>query len=168
VRALLSAGVDTTVNGLGAALYNLARFPGEWAKLHADPSLARGAFEEAVRFECPVQTFFRTTAADTELAGVALPEGSKVLMFLAAANRDPRRWDDPDRFDITRNAAGHVGFGAGIHMCVGQILARLEGEAMLAALARRVVRLEIAGQPVRRYNNTLRGLKALPLRLRGA
>ena len=165
VRALLSAGVDTTVNGLGAALFNLARHPGEWAKLHADPGLARGAFEEAVRFESPVQTFFRTTSRQTELGGVELPEGSKVLMFLAAANRDPRKFADPERFDITRNAAGHVGFGAGIHMCVGQVLARLEGEAMLAALARRVRLVEMTGAPVRRYNNTLRGLKALPLRL---
>jgi cytochrome P450 len=165
VRALLSAGVDTTVNGIGAALYNLARFPEQWARLHADPGLARGAFEEAVRFESPVQTFFRTTAAATELAGAALPEGSKVLMFLAAANRDPRRWEDPDRFDIARNAAGHVGFGIGIHMCVGQVLARLEGEVLLAALARRVKRIEIAGVPTRRHNNTLRGLKSLPLRL---
>ena len=86
-------------------------------------------------------------------------------MFLAAANRDPRRFPDPDRFDITRTTAGHVGFGAGIHMCVGQILARLEGEAMLAALARRVARLEPTGPATRRYNNTLRGLTALPLRL---
>ena len=168
VRALLSAGVDTTVNGLGAALYNLARSPDQWDRLHAEPGLARGAFEEAVRFESPVQTFFRTTGRDTELAGIALPEGAKVLMFLAAANRDPRRWEAPDSFDITRNAAGHVGFGAGIHMCVGQILARLEGEAMLAALAKRVARLEITGTPTRRYNNTLRGLRTLPLRLHAA
>jgi cytochrome P450 len=165
VRALLSAGVDTTVNGLGAALSCLAAHPEQWARLHADPALARGAFEEAIRFESPVQTFFRTTGCDLEIAGVSLPEGTKVLMFLAAANRDARKFPDPDRFDITRNAAGHVGFGAGIHMCVGQILARLEGEAMLAALARRVARLEPAGVPERRYNNTLRGLKRLPLRL---
>lgn len=168
VRALLSAGVDTTVNGLGAALWNLARAPDQYARLHADPSLARGAFEEAIRFESPVQIFFRTTASEVELGGVTIPEGTKVLMFLAAANRDPRRWDDPDRFDITRNASGHVGFGAGIHMCVGQVLARLEGEALLAALVRRVARLEVIGTPTRRYNNTLRGLSALPLRLHAA
>ena len=168
VRSLLSAGVDTTVNGIGAALFCLARNPGEWARLHADPSLARGAFEEAVRFESPVQTFFRTTARDVVLGGTPIPEGRKVLMFLAAANRDPRRWDDPDRYDITRNAAGHVGFGAGIHMCVGQVLARLEGEVMLEALARHVARLELAGPPRRRHNNTLRGLTSLPLRLHRA
>ena len=168
VRSLLSAGVDTTVNGIGAALFCLARNPGEWARLHADPSLARGAFEEAVRFESPVQTFFRTTARDVVLGGTPIPEGRKVLMFLAAANRDPRRWDDPDRYDITRNAAGHVGFGAGIHMCVGQVLARLEGEVMLQALARHVARLEPAGPPRRRHNNTLRGLTSLPLHLHRA
>ena len=165
VRALLSAGVDTTVNGLGAALSCLAEAPEQWAALHADPGLARGAFEEAVRHQSPVQTFFRTAACDVEIGGAVVPEGSKVLMFLAAANRDPRRFADPDRFDITRNAAGHVGFGAGIHMCVGQILARLEGEAMLAALARRVARIEALGPGVRRYNNTLRGLARLPVRL---
>jgi cytochrome P450 len=78
-----------------------------------------------------------------------LPKGAKVLMFLAAANRNPRRWEEPGRFDITRNAAGHVGFGAGIHMCVGQVVARLEGEAMLAALAKRFRRMEIAGTTTR-------------------
>lgn len=169
VRALLSAGVDTTVNGLGAALSCLSTAPDQWARLRADPSLARNAFEEAIRYESPVQTFFRTTGCAVELGGIAIPEGTKVLMFLAAANRDPRRFADPDRFDITRSASGpgggHVGFGAGIHMCVGQILARLEGEAMLAALARRVARLEPTGPTRRRYNNTLRGLAALPLRL---
>ena len=165
VRALLSAGVDTTVNGLGAALSCLAAAQDQWARLHADPSLARGAFEEAIRFESPVQTFFRTTACDLELGGAAIPEGTKILMFLAAANRDPRRFANPDSFDITRNASGHVGFGAGIHMCVGQILARLEGEVLLASLARRVARLEPTGPATRRYNNTLRGLAALPIRL---
>jgi cytochrome P450 len=168
VRALLSAGVDTTVNGLGAALHALAMAPGQWAALHAEPGLARGAFEEAIRYESPVQTFFRTTGQAVELGGTVLPEGTKVLMFLAAANRDPRRWEAPDRFDIRRNASGHVGFGAGIHMCVGQVLARLEGEAVLAALARRVARIEVTGTPVRRYNNTLRGLKSLPVRLHPA
>jgi 4-methoxybenzoate monooxygenase (O-demethylating) len=165
VRALLSAGVDTTVNAIGAALAALVAHPDEWAKLRAEPGLARGAFEEAIRYESPVQTFFRTTSRRVELGGVPIPEGAKVLMFLAAANRDPRRWEEPDRFDITRNASGHVGFGAGIHMCVGQVLARMEGEAVLTALARRFARLEAAGASVRRHNNTLRGLRALPLRL---
>ncbi|MGJ5035867.1 cytochrome P450 [Bradyrhizobium sp. HKCCYLRH3059] len=163
VRSLLSAGLDTTVYGIGAAVYCLARFPDQWARLRADPSLARNAFEEAVRFESPVQTFFRTTTRDVELGGVTIPEGEKVLMFLGSANRDPRRWEQPDSYDITRKVSGHVGFGSGIHMCVGQLVARLEGEAVLTALARKVGSITMSGEPKRRYNNTLRGLESLPV-----
>ncbi len=168
VRSLLTAGVDTTVNGLGAAVYCLARFPSEFERLRADPSLARAAFEEAVRLESPVQTFFRTTTRDVAIGGETVPEGRKVLMFLGAANRDPRRWDRPDVFDITRRNAGHVGFGSGIHGCVGAVLARLEGEAVLGAMARKVRSIEISGEPKRRYNNTLRGMSVLPVTIRGA
>ncbi|MFH5775537.1 cytochrome P450 [Paracoccus sp. NGMCC 1.201697] len=165
VRSLLTAGIDTTVNGIGAALYCLARFPDQFQALRADPKLARNAFEEAVRFESPVQTFFRTTTREVELSGTTIPEGAKVLMFLASANRDPRRWDRPDSYDIARKTSGHVGFGSGVHMCVGQLVARLEGEVVLEALARHATSIEITGQPVRAYNNTLRGLKSLPLRI---
>jgi len=165
VRSMLTAGVDTTVNGIGAALYCLCRWPDQWNRLRSHPDLARGAFEEAVRLESPVQTFFRTTTRPCTLADHELPEGQKVLMFLASANRDPRRWQNPDDYDITRATGGHLGFGFGIHACVGQLLARLEGEAVLRALALRVSRIEVAGPPIRRYNNTLRGLSSLPLRL---
>ncbi len=167
VRSVLTAGVDTTVSGLGAALFCLARFPAQFARLRADPALARGAFEEAVRYESPVQTFFRTTTREVEIGGVWLPEGTKVLMFLGAANRDPRQWENPDEYDITRRNAGHVAFGAGIHGCVGAALARMEGEVVLTALARRARAIEIIGEPKRRYNNTLRGLASLPVRLAG-
>jgi 4-methoxybenzoate monooxygenase (O-demethylating) len=163
VRSLLTAGLDTTVNGIGAAVYCLARFPDRWRKLHEHPSLARAAFEEAVRFESPVQTFFRTTTRPVEIGGVEVGEGEKVLMFLGAANRDPRRWERPDEYDIARRASGHVGFGNGVHMCVGQLLARLEGEVLLAAMARKVASIEIGGPVERRYNNTLRGLASLPV-----
>ena len=165
VRSLLSAGLDTTVNGIGAAVYCLARFPEQFQKLRNDPTLARNAFEEAVRFESPVQTFFRTTTRDVELSGASIGEGEKVLMFLAAANRDPRRWEAPDSYDITRRTSGHVGYGSGIHMCVGQLVARLEGEVMMAALARRVARIDITGEPKRLFNNTLRGLSSLPVEI---
>jgi cytochrome P450 len=165
VRSLLTAGVDTTVNGLCAAVYCLARFPAVFAQLRADPSLARPAFEEAVRLESPVQTFFRTSTRDVMIGGETIPEGSKVLMFLGAANRDPRRWERADEYDITRRNAGHVGFGTGIHGCVGAVLARLEGELVLGALARKVGSIEIVGEPRRRYNNTLRGMASLPVRM---
>jgi 4-methoxybenzoate monooxygenase (O-demethylating) len=165
VRSILTAGVDTTVNGIGASVYCMARYPDQWQKLRANLKLARPAFEEAVRFESPVQTFFRTTTKATELGGVALEADRKILLFLGAANRDPRKWENPGSYDIERTTYGHVGFGAGIHMCVGQLLARLEGEVVLRALAERVRSIEIVGEPTRRYNNTLRGLKHLPVRL---
>ena len=165
VRSFLSAGVDTTINGIGNALFSLAHHPHEYARLHADPSLARPAFEEALRWESTAQTFFRTAAEDTEIAGVAVPRNSKVLCFLASANRDPRKWPEPERYRIDRKPIGHMAFGSGIHGCVGQSIARLEGEVVLTALARRVQRIELTGVPTRRLNNTLRALETLPLRL---
>ena len=168
VRSVLTAGVDTTVSGIGAAVFCLARHPEQYDRLRAQPGLARAAFEEAVRHESPVQTFFRTTTRTVTLGGETLPEGAKVLMFLGAANRDPRKWERPDDYDIARRTTGHVGFGNGIHACVGMALARLEGECVLSALARRVARIEITGPPRRRHNNTLRGLSSLPVRLHPA
>jgi cytochrome P450 len=165
VRSFLSAGIDTTVYGLGNALYCMARYPEQWTILRNNPNLIRGAFEEVLRFEAPVQTFFRTTTKPVEVTGVQLGEGEKVLLFLAAANRDPRRWDRPDTFDVTRRAAGHMTFGTGIHGCVGQAVARLETEAILAALASRVASFELMGEPEWRLNNTLRGFDTLPLRV---
>jgi hypothetical protein len=165
VRSFLSAGIDTTVYGLGNALYCLARYPEQWTILRTNPNLIRGAFEEVLRFEAPVQTFFRTTARSVDVGDVRLGDGEKVLLFLAAANRDPRRWDRPDSFDVRRRAAGHMTFGTGIHGCVGQAIARLETEAILTALASRVVSIELTGEPQRRLNNTLRGFDTLPLRV---
>jgi cytochrome P450 len=168
VRSLLSAGLDTTINGIAAAIYALASHPEQWSLLRQDPSLANLAFEETVRWESPVQTFFRTTTREVEIAGVRIPDGEKVLLFLGAANRDPRRWTDPNRFDIRRNASGHVGFGMGIHRCVGQTVARVEAEIVLTALARRVERIEITGQPQRKPNNTLRAWSSLPVTVHAA
>jgi hypothetical protein len=165
VRSLLSAGVDTTINGLGNAIFALAQHPAEFAKLRADPGLARQTFEEALRWESTVQTFFRTTSRTCSIAGLPIAENTKVLCVLAAANRDPRKWSEPDTFDIDRRPVGHLAFGTGIHACVGQLVARLEGELVLGALARRVLRIELAGAYTRRLNNTLRALETLPLRL---
>jgi cytochrome P450 len=165
VRSFLSAGIDTTVYGLGNALYCFANYPAQWAILRENPSLIRQAFEEVLRFEAPVQTFFRTTTKAIEVGGVKLGDGEKVLLFLAAANRDPRRWDKPDFFDVKRRATGHMTFGTGIHGCVGQAVARLESEAVFVALAKRIAVFELTGEPRRRLNNTLRGLDSLPLRV---
>src|SRR5580704_1119921 len=168
VRSLLSAGLDTTVHGFGAAMRCLALNPDQFAALRADPSKARAAFEEAIRLETPVQTFFRTTTRDVALGGATIPEGEKVLMLLGAANRDPRKWPDPDRYDISRPTAGHVGFGGGVHVCVGQLLARLEGETLLATLARALARMDPDGEATPLLNNTLRGWTRLPVRATAA
>jgi cytochrome P450 len=166
VRSLLAAGLDTTVYGLGNALYCLATNPAQYEVLHADPTLAKAAFEESLRYESPVQTFFRTTTGDVDVGGTLIPAEEKVLLFLSSANRDPRRWgDDADRYDIHRRTPGHVAFGSGIHVCVGQFIARLEGELVLGALAQRARRLELAGDPVPKLNNTLKGFRHLPLRV---
>jgi 4-methoxybenzoate monooxygenase (O-demethylating) len=165
VRSLLSAGIDTTVHALANAIFCFAAHPDQWAALHADPGRARAAFEEVLRFESPVQTFFRTTTRAADVDGVRIPGGEKVLLFLAAANRDPRRWERADRFDVARKASGHLGFGSGVHACVGRMLARLEAEVLLGALARRVAIFELAGEPVRKLNNTLRGLASLPVQV---
>ena len=165
VRSFLSAGIDTTVYGLGNALYCFASYPGQWTILRENPALIRGAFEEVLRFEAPVQSFFRTTTRAVEMSGVRIGDGEKVLLLFAAANRDPRRWDKPDAFDVRRRATGHMTFGTGIHGCVGQAVARLESEAIFGALARRVLSFELTGRPELRLNNTLRGLDTLPLRL---
>lgn len=165
VRSLLTAGVDTTVHGIGAVLYCFASHPTMWQQLRAEPRLMRSAFDEAVRLISPVQTFFRTTTSDVEIGGVVVPDGEKVLMFLSSANRDPRRWENPDDFDLHRDPSGHVGFGMGIHQCVGQHVARLEAESVLTALLARVKTLELAGEPVIHLNNTLRGFESVPLRV---
>lgn len=165
VRSFLSAGVDTTIGGIANLLLTLARHPAEYAKLHANPGLARQTFEEGLRFESMVQTIFRTTSRATEIAGIPIGEDRKVLTLLGSANRDPRKWEDPNRFNVERNPVGHVVFGAGIHGCVGQMIARMEGEIVLGTLAKRVKRIELTGPHKRQLNNSLRAMRSLPLEL---
>jgi len=165
VRSFLTAGVDTTVNGIANVVHALARHPDQYARLRADPGLLKKAFEESLRWNGVVQTFFRTTSRPVEIAGGSIPEGSKVLLFLAAANRDPRHWDNPEAFDIARLASGHVGFGFGIHQCLGQMVARMEAEAVLDALIPRVAEIRLAGPVVRPINNTLHPIGTLPVEL---
>jgi 4-methoxybenzoate monooxygenase (O-demethylating) len=144
VRSFLSAGVDTTVNGIGHMVLALAMHPEQWRLLRAQPGLGKRAFEESLRWDSTVQTFFRTTTCDAEVGGNIIPEGSKVLLFLAAANRDPRKWDDPNGFDMMRPTSGHVGFGFGIHQCLGQMVARQEAELVLEALLPRIKSIRLA------------------------
>jgi len=166
VRSFLSAGLDTTVHALGNMIHCFARNPDQWQLLRENPALARSAFEEVIRYDGPIQTFFRTTTKAVDVGGVALGAGEKVLLFLAAANRDPRKWEHADRFDIRRQAIGHVGFGNGIHGCVGQAVARMEGEIILTSLAKQVESIELSGEPRLLLNNTLRGWASLPVTVR--
>lgn len=168
VRAFLTAGIDTTVYGIGNAILCFAEHPEQWDRLRENPSTARPAFEEVIRFESPIQLLFRTATRDVEISGASIREGQKIMVCFASANRDPRQWERPDEFISGRRTMGQVGFGFGIHGCVGQAVARLEADIVLTTLARKVHSIELAGDPVRRINNTLRGLESLPVRVTAA
>ena len=166
VRSLLSAGVDTTIDSIGLCLRCLAEHPDQWALLRSDPDLARATFEEATRYDSSSQSLFRTTLDGFDFQGVSLDKHQKVLVLIGAAGRDPAKWLDPDRFDITRRVtASQIGYGAGIHSCVAQMMARLEGEVFFRAVAQKVQDIELAGSPTLRLQPGLRGLSTLPLRL---
>lgn len=162
VMAYVTAGMDTTVNALGHAVWLMAEHPDQWELLRTDRSLVPQAFREVLRYESPVQAFGRTVRTDWTVDDVTLPAGSKLAVLFGSANRDERRWPDPDRFDITRSNVEHLAFGYGLHGCAGQALARIEGEAILNALLDTVTRIE-ADAPVRHFNNVLRGLESLPV-----
>jgi cytochrome P450 len=164
-RTFVRGGMDSTIAGIGSSLMHLSRDPAQWQWVREQPARGRAAFEEGIRMETPFQVTYRVTTCDAELNGVSLQADRKVGVFLGSANRDPRRWSDPDRYDADRNTVGHVGFGGGDHNCIGQMMARLEAECLLAALARRVKAIEPAGEPVWRPVNQMRTLDKLPLRL---
>jgi 4-methoxybenzoate monooxygenase (O-demethylating) len=167
-RSLVSAGVDTTVYSLSSLLYAFATNPDQWQAVREDPSLGRVAFDEALRWESPVQMLFRKTSAQVEIEGTAIAAGERVLVCFAAANRDPRRWENPDKFDLSRDPSGHLAFGMGIHQCIGQHAARLQAECLTRVLADRVRTIELAGPVVRHHNNTLRGWESIPLTVEAA
>ena len=163
VRVFPTAAMDTTSSTITNAIHNLATHPDQWRLLREDPSLARNAFQETMRFTMPIHPLYRTTNRDSELAGLPIGAGRKMMILMGAANRDPRVFERADAFDIRRDASKQLGFGSGIHSCAGQSLARLEGEAILTALARRVERIELDGEPTRRVHNTLHTFAKLPV-----
>jgi cytochrome P450 len=160
----LAPSIDTTISALASSLLLLGANPHQWDMIRSNPKLIPNAFNEVVRFESPIRGFYRHVTKDVEMEGTTVPAGSWALMLYASANRDERKWDRPEAFDITRTASEHVGFGHGIHSCVGQGLARLEGHSLLSALAARVRRFEV-GEPVWRLNNTIRCLDRLKVTL---
>jgi cytochrome P450 len=168
VRSLLSAGIDTTITGLGNAVWCLAQNPDSFRQLRADPSLARAAFEETLRLTSPVHTFCRTASCDTQLGEHAIPQDAKILCVLGAANLDPEHWTEPARFDLLRKNRDHLAFGVGTHACVGQAVSKIEAEAVLGAIARKVSSIELAATPKWRPGNAIHALESLAVTFRGA
>jgi cytochrome P450 len=162
---LLLAGHETTTNLIGNGVLALLRQRGQWERLCRDPGLAPGAVEECLRFDGPVQFTSRRPTLDVEVFGQRIPEEQEVVLVLAAANRDPARFPDPDRLDIGRRDDAHLSFGHGMHFCLGASLARLEATLAFGALARRLPKLELATDDVRwRPGFAIRALTALPVR----
>jgi len=158
----LGPSLDTTILATGSVLALFAQHPDQWDKLRENPQLIPNAVNEAVRLESPIQAFSRVLTDDFSVEDQRLHKGARVLMVYASGNRDERRWEDPERFDITRRANEQLGFGHGIHMCMGANLARMEISALLTALIKRVKRFELHDAE-RITNNVLRGYKSLKL-----
>lgn len=135
IRSFLSAGTDTTFGAISNAMYFLLSNRPEWEKLVADPSLARNAYDEGLRYRSPAQTIARNTRMEMDFHGVHMNQYDKIIVFVGSANRDPNRWDDPDEYRVDRKVTGQLGLGIGIHGCVGQMVARMEGEKLLGAFA---------------------------------
>jgi cytochrome P450 len=159
----LGPALDTTIGATGNLLWRLSRDPAQWMALRADPSLIGSAILEGVRIDPPAHWFSRYITRDVAMHGVDLRGDQRVLLLYASANRDERKYSDPDRFDVRRNPADHVGWGHGTHHCLGVHLAKLEMQAVLAALVNRVEKLEPAGEPVLKINNGLHVFDHLPL-----
>ena len=163
---LLFAGHETTANLIANGLLALLRHPEELARLSADPACAATAVEELLRYDSPVQRIRRVAVADVEVGGRLVRGGDRVMAFTGSANRDPDRFPEPDRLDLTRGDIGHLAFGYGIHFCVGAALSRIEAPIALNALLRRFPRLRLSDVPVRwKPNITFRGLESLELEL---
>ncbi|MCO8269772.1 cytochrome P450 [Actinoplanes sp. TRM 88003] len=158
---LLNAGHEASVNALGGGVVALLQHPVELARLRADPSLLAPAGEEMIRYDSPLHMFVRTAAADVTVAGVRIPAGAKIAALLGAANRDPAVFTAPDTFDVGRDPNPHLGFGAGLHFCLGAPLARIELQAGLRALL--AYDLELAAEPVNRPTFVLRGYREVRL-----
>jgi len=162
---LLIAGNETTTNLLGNTLLALTDHPDQLDKVCADLSLIPNLVEEALRYDSPVQGIFRQTACDTELRGVKIPEGKLVMLLLGSANRDEAWLPDAEKFDITRELKGHIGFGFGTHFCLGSSLARLEAKVALETLFSRCANLRRTENKFEWIDSLiLRGPKSLPLR----
>lgn len=163
---LLNAGHEASVNGFGNGFVALMQRPEQLTKLVANPyDLASSAIDEFIRFDAPLHLFERTATADVEIGGVVVKEGQKIAALLGSANRDESVFERATEMDITRDPNPHIGFGAGIHFCIGAPLARMEMSVSLPALIERFPNLELAAQPERRPGFVLRGYESVPLKV---
>ena len=165
---ILSAGADTTVITMANAINAFARFPEQYRKLRDDPALLRNAFDEALRWDSPSRMAGRIAMKDIQIEDYVIPEGTRCGLMFSAANRDPRKWSDPERYDLTRDLRGQVGWGQGIHMCVGKALAQAEADALLGEIVRRVARIEKSGEPEPWMTTIGHGPIKVPVRLHAA
>jgi len=166
LNLLLIAGHETTVNLIANGVLAFARHPGQFARLQEDPALIRSAVEEVLRFDPPVHMMGRLPLEQVELSCGTVPALAEMVMLPAAAGRDHRQFTDPDSFDIARPDNRHLGFGFGIHHCIGAPLARLEAQVALGTLARRISELELVSDPPPYKDNiTLRGVASLEVKL---
>lgn len=164
MRDYLGPSLDTTIFATANLIMLFGKYPAQWDLVRGEPTLIPNAINESLRLESPIRGFTRHLATDATIGDVRIPGGSRVLLLYASANRDERKWQDAERFDVRRRASDHLGFGNGTHMCAGLHLARLEMTALLEVLVEKVVRFEI-GEPVLALNNVLRGLASLPVRV---
>jgi cytochrome P450 len=162
---LLFAGHETTTNLISNGVYRLLSHPDQLALLRADPDLIVSAVEELLRYDTNVQTGPRMAARDLQVAGVEIPKGSSVMTIIAAANRDPDRFSEPDRLDIRREDNKHLGFSVGPHYCLGQALARLEAQIAIGGFFREFPETELAGEVHWRPNIHQRRVVELPVTL---
>jgi cytochrome P450 len=156
----MGPSLETTISAIGSGVWLFAKNPGEWLRVREMLSCVPSAINEILRMETPLQGYSRLVAQDYEMDEVTLPAGSRAIVFYGAANRDARKFSDPHRFDVTRNAVEQLAFGTGPHACIGLHLAKLEMTAIFRALATRVKRFHIEHE-LRNVNNTLRGFKKL-------
>jgi cytochrome P450 len=164
VTILLSAGHETTSNLIGNGLLALIYHPDQMQKLRDDPGLVASAVEEMMRYDNPVQIAYRSAAEDVEIGGRWIRKGQLVNSILAAGNRDPERFSDPDHFDITRDEGRHLGLGLGIHFCLGAPLVRLEAQIAFNTILRRFPKLQFASEDFEWQEHPIfRGVKSLPL-----
>ena len=162
---LLNAGHEASVNGFGNGFVAMMHRPEQHALLAANPyELANSAVDEFIRFDAPLHLFERTATADVEIGGALVKEGQKIAALLGSANRDETIFDRATEMDITRDPNPHIGFGAGIHFCIGAPLARMEMSVSLPALMARIPKLELAAEPVRRPGFVLRGYESVLLK----